>query len=604
MTFKKEAFSFYFRFFWSLMKFQITTKGILFLAIFPISKGILQLLLKSSGKSSLSSGDFVSTFFSLQGAGIFILALILLVILVAFDINAFIIISALARKGSSDISLLQMLAISLKSIKNFLRPQGLLILIYVAVIIPLIGIGITISPMSNFTIPNFITEVIYNTPIYLAVYCGFLLIFTFITLKYFFFFHYCLLEGESIKDSLLKASRLMKGHWKSFIKDFFLKIGLRYAVFSFLYCLIVLSIILTLDKLKIGPGLAMFVLLNIAELFSILGLLAVPIIIYSVTDLFYRYNERDGYSLKNKIYKTEEYVREAQKTKKKKGTKVRLFLVLAGLFLINSSISTVYGLFFNKFAKLENKIALVAHRGGGNLGAENTIAGMEKAIKAGASWTEIDVQRTKDGYYVINHDSTFKRLTGIDKSSDEMTLKEIKSLKVKDLFKEERPAQPVATLEEFIKAGQGKIGFYIELKGDTADKKMADDIVRLIKDKKLEKSTALLSLDLNLIKYIESKYPEMTTGYLYYFSLGEISDMPADILIMEEGEATTLNILKAHEAGKKVVVWTINSSDSINKFVKSDVDAIITDFVLDVKDGMKERDARSDLQIVVDDILY
>ncbi|MBA2794892.1 glycerophosphodiester phosphodiesterase family protein [Streptococcus porcinus] len=603
MTFKKEAFSFYFRFFWSLMKFQITTKGILFLAIFPISKGILQLLLKSSGKSSLSSGDFVSTFLSLQGAGIFILALILLVILVAFDINAFIIISVLARKGSSDISLLQMLAISFKSIKNFLRPQGLLILIYVAVIIPLIGIGITISPMSNFTIPNFITEVIYNTPIYLAVYCGFLLIFTFITLKYFFFFHYCLLEGESIKDSLLKASRLMKGHWKSFIKDFFLKIGLRYAVFSFLYCLIVLSIILTLDKLKIGPGLAMFVLLNIAELFSILGLLAVPIIIYSVTDLFYRYNERDGYSLKNKIYKTEEYVREAQKTKKKKRTKVRLFLVLAGLFLINSSISTVYGLFFNKFAKLENKIALVAHRGGGNLGAENTIAGMEKAIKAGASWTEIDVQRTKDGYYVINHDSTFKRLTGIDKSSDEMTLKEIKSLRVKDLFNEERPAQPVATLEEFIKAGQGKIGFYIELKGDTADKKMADDIVRLIKDKKLEKSTALLSLDLNLIKYIESKYPEMTTGYLYYFSLGEISDMPADILIMEEGEATTLNILKAHEAGKKVVVWTINSSDSINQFVKSDVDAIITDFVLDVKAGIKERDARSDLQIVVDDIL-
>lgn len=604
MTFKKEAFSFYFRFFWSLMKFQITTKGILFLAIFPISKGILQLLLKSSGKSSLSSGDFVSTFLSLQGAGIFILALILLVILVAFDINAFIIISALARKGSSDISLLQMLAISFKSIKNFLRPQGLLILIYVAVIIPLIGIGITISPMSNFTIPNFITEVIYNTPIYLAVYCGFLLIFTFITLKYFFFFHYCLLEGESIKDSLLKASRLMKGHWKSFIKDFFLKIGLRYAVFSFLYCLIVLSIILTLDKLKIGPGLAMFVLLNIAELFSILGLLAVPIIIYSVTDLFYRYNERDGYSLNNKIYKTEEYVREPQKTKQKKGTKVRLFLVLAGIFLINSSISTVYGLFFNKFAKLENKIALVAHRGGGNLGAENTIAGMEKAIKAGASWTEIDVQRTKDGYYVINHDSTFKRLTGIDKSSDEMTLKEIKSLRVKDLFNEERPAQPVATLEEFIKAGQGKIGFYIELKGDTADKKMADDIVRLIKDKKLEKSTALLSLDLNLIKYIESKYPEMTTGYLYYFSLGEISDMPADILIMEEGEATTLNILKAHEAGKKVVVWTINSSDSINKFVKSDVDAIITDFVLDVKAGIKERDARSDLQIVVDDILY
>ncbi|EHI65559.1 glycerophosphoryl diester phosphodiesterase membrane domain-containing protein [Streptococcus pseudoporcinus] len=603
MIFKKEAFSFYFRFFWSLIKFQIVTKGILFLAIFPIAKGILQLLLTSSGKSSLSSGDFLPTFLSLQGAGIFILVLVLLVILVAFDINAFIIISALARKGNPNLPLIEMLGISLKSVKNFLKPQGLLILIYVAIIIPLIGIGVTISPMSNFKIPNFITDVIYNNPVYLIAYGTLLLVLTLITLRYFFFFHYCLLEGESIKEALKKSASLMKGHWKAFIKDFLVKIGLKVIGISVLYCFLILGLILILEKLKIGPGLAMFVLLTIAEIISILGLLAVPIIIYSVTDLFYRYNERDGYPLKNKVYKIKGYPKENKQTKKGKAKKLGVFLILASVFMINASISVVYGLFFDEIAKGNHKIALVAHRGGGNLAAENTIAGMRKAIKAGATWTEIDIQRTKDGYYVINHDPTFKRLTGIDKASDEMTLEEIKSLKVKDFFDQERPAQPVATLEQFLKAGQGKIGFYLELKGDTADKKMADDIVKLIKAKKLEKSTALLSLDLNLINYIEKKYPEITTGYLYYFSLGEISDINADILIMEEGEATTLNILKAHEAGKKVVVWTINSSDSISKFVKSDVDAVITDFVLDVKKGMRERDARSDLQIVVDDIL-
>lgn len=39
-------------------------------------------------------------------------------------------------------------------------------------------------------------------------------------------------------------------------------------------------------------------------------------------------------------------------------------------------------------------------------------AGLEAAIAQGAQWSEINVQRTKDGHYIIHHDATFKRLAG------------------------------------------------------------------------------------------------------------------------------------------------------------------------------------------------
>lgn len=145
---------------------------------------------------------------------------------------------------------------------------------------------------------------------------------------------------------------------------------------------------------------------------------------------------------------------------------------------------------------------------------------------------------------------------------------------------------------------KNKIGLFIELKGKTADKKMVDDVVKMLKERKMEKNAVLLSLDYSLIKYIEDKYPEMDSGYLYFFSIGSTENMIADYLIMEEREATENNIELIKEKGKKVVVWTVNSEDSIKRFINSDVDGIITDYIEDVKSALVEKENRSDLEII------
>ena len=132
---------------------------------------------------------------------------------------------------------------------------------------------------------------------------------------------------------------------------------------------------------------------------------------------------------------------------------------------------------------------------------------------------------------------------------------------------------------------------------------MVDYIVRKVKENKIENEIVLLSLGYSLIEYIEEIYPYIETGYLYFFALGEKEKMIGDYMVMEEREATLDNIYEIHNAKKKVVVCTVNTKSSMEKFINMPVDGIITDYVKELKNEIKENQNRSDLEIIIDGIL-
>jgi glycerophosphoryl diester phosphodiesterase len=71
---------------------------------------------------------------------------------------------------------------------------------------------------------------------------------------------------------------------------------------------------------------------------------------------------------------------------------------------------------------------LVAHRGGGGLAPENTLAAFDLAVQLGADALEIDVRRTRDGEVVIFHDEETSRLTGRPGTIEARTLDEVGAL--------------------------------------------------------------------------------------------------------------------------------------------------------------------------------
>ena len=176
-----------------------------------------------------------------------------------------------------------------------------------------------------------------------------------------------------------------------------------------------------------------------------------------------------------------------------------------------------------------------------------------------------------------------------------MTLEEIKELSV--------DGQPVPTLEEALLAGKGRGVLFIELKGKTADRQMADDAVKAVKDHGMEEECVLISLSYPLIDYLETTYPEMETGYLTFASFGDTALLNCDYLALEEESATAATIDAIHARGKKALVWTANESRSQKHFLCSMADGMITDQIrqaAELADKMKERD---DLQRMVDRIM-
>lgn len=144
-------------------------------------------------------------------------------------------------------------------------------------------------------------------------------------------------------------------------------------------------------------------------------------------------------------------------------------------------------------------------------------AGLEAAIAQGAQWSEINVQRTKDSHYIIHHDATFKRLAGEPRTAQEMTLADIRQLQIANIFTPASPSGPVATVEEMLDAAKERIGLFIELKGLSADQAMVDDLAETIRQRGMNESIALISLNLDPVRYSkQAPYPRSRSAPIAY----------------------------------------------------------------------------------------
>lgn len=113
---------------------------------------------------------------------------------------------------------------------------------------------------------------------------------------------------------------------------------------------------------------------------------------------------------------------------------------------------------------------LIGHRGAASITAENTIAGILAAKKAGVDAIEFDIRLTKDKRFVLIHDNDLERTHGINKKVSSMTFSEVS--KAVSLS-----GHKIPSLEEALQAC-GDTPVVIEAKGN----KWADALHRVIGD--------------------------------------------------------------------------------------------------------------------------
>lgn len=112
---------------------------------------------------------------------------------------------------------------------------------------------------------------------------------------------------------------------------------------------------------------------------------------------------------------------------------------------------------------------IIAHRGSSADRPECTLASLKRAIAVGATSSEVDVRRSKDGQLVILHDTTLDRTTNGKGPVGEKTLAELKQLDAGSWFDPKFKDERIPTLREVLIAAKGKIAVLLDLKEQGRD---------------------------------------------------------------------------------------------------------------------------------------
>ena len=505
---------------------------------------------------------------------------------------------------------------SIKAIPCFFTPSGFLILLYILFVSPLLGLSFSLSMTKSLYVPRFITEVIDKNTAYSVLYGGVLFVLGLLGVIHIFVFHGVLLDGERPGNAMRRSRQYIVKHWKTIIIaaiQLTLIARILYSVQAFVFDSLpryylnslssemprgyVFDILKTETLTEEDFSILFYRFLCIFQVYIAQYVFNLYIAITScsyfmvLTRLYLRFRRED----EGHAYEPEKY---DLKPKDARHVILTLLAILSPVLL--ACLSVFMAVFFNKIFPEREKTAVIAHRTGGYLASENSLEGLDEAASHGCYGSETDIQRTKDWHYIINHDNDFARLTGDPHKPSEMTLEEIKKLQIRDTTGN-GALLSVPTLEELLDHGKGKVKLFLELKGESADYGIVRDVVNAVKERDMVDDVVLISLNYDVIDFAESNYPEMETGVLIFGSMGDVTKLNCDMIIMEEEmAAVTSTVRRIHDAGKKAGVWTVNTRRSMKRCLDSEAVMVITDDILMAIDVQNELDERTDYELVDD----
>jgi len=219
-----------------------------------------------------------------------------------------------------------------------------------------------------------------------------------------------------------------------------------------------------------------------------------------------------------------------------------------------------------------------AHRGLKTEAGENTVAAFEQASQAGFPAWEVDVLSTADGEVVCSHNFDLERETDGFGYIDELNLVDLKKIKSRRGIK--ISGKLIPTLDQVLKIKPKETRLIVEIKTrKILDFKTAARVIRIIKNRKLQKYTIITSfnpLTIWFVKWVDRRlYTGLNLENIKYFWWANV--VHPDCL-NPSAELVTRSLIA--RAGKKKLplnVWTVNSRPAIKWLLQLKVEGIITD---------------------------
>lgn len=228
---------------------------------------------------------------------------------------------------------------------------------------------------------------------------------------------------------------------------------------------------------------------------------------------------------------------------------------------------------------------IFAHRGACALAPENTIPSFELAVTHHADAVELDAKLSRDGVVMVIHDQTVNRTTGASGKVRDLTLAELKKLDAGSFFGPQFSGVKIPTLDEVFEAVGKQLIVNVELTNyKSRNDSLVEKVVEVVRRHQMEERVLFSSFfPGNLVKS-KTLLPKTPVALLCLPGvMGMVTRSKSsrhfspEIIHPYLSDVTPGYVIKEHNAGRRVHVWTVNAEPDILRMKACAVDGLFTD---------------------------
>jgi len=230
---------------------------------------------------------------------------------------------------------------------------------------------------------------------------------------------------------------------------------------------------------------------------------------------------------------------------------------------------------------------LIAHRGEPEGWPENSLAGYQAALEAGAGFIETDIQITADGIAVLNHDSSALKVTGVDLQITATNYAALQSLPAgyPQRFAERYRDLRITRLDQLVTLLQQwpQVQAFIEIKQASitahGNSTVVDTLMSLLEP--VLPQIVFISFNHEILGYIRSRH-EVPTGWVLHewsaASQAMATSLAPDYLFCSKRH------LPEHSAPLwpgpwRWAVYVVNNPDEVPALLDRGIDLVETDVI-------------------------
>lgn len=227
---------------------------------------------------------------------------------------------------------------------------------------------------------------------------------------------------------------------------------------------------------------------------------------------------------------------------------------------------------------------IVAHRGGGKMAPENTLAAIDTGARFGHTMIEFDVKLSQDGQIFLLHDDNLERTSNGWGVAGRLPWSDLLQVDAGSWFSRDFKGEPLPLLSQVAqRCREHGMMANIEIKPTTGTGPLTGETVaRAARELWAEMTPPLLSsFDIDALAAAQQAVPELPRGLLLdewrddwralTTQLGCVS-IHLNHRLLDEARIAALK-----DAGLRILVYTVNKPERAAELLRAGVDAICTD---------------------------